>query len=38
MNNLNQMEKSGSGINMLSGQGEAEIVLDGEANENLEEN
>ena len=37
INNLNQMEKSGSGINMLPGQNEADVVLEGEVGENLEE-
>ena len=37
INNLNQLEKSGSGMIMQSGQNEADVVLEGEQNENLEE-
>ena len=38
MNNLNPMEKSGSGINMIPGQsGEADVVVEGEPNEAFEE-
>ena len=38
MNNLNPMEKSGSGINMIPGQsGEADVVVEGEPKEAFEE-
>ena len=38
MNNMNQMEKSGSGINMIPGQsGEADVVVEGEPKEIFEE-
>lgn len=38
MNNLNPMEKSGSGINMMPGQsGEADVVVEGEPKEAFEE-
>ena len=38
MNNLNPMEKSGSGINMVPGQsGEADVVVEGEPKEAFEE-
>ena len=33
MNNINQLEKSGSGINVIQGQGDADVVLEGEAKE-----
>ena len=38
MNNINPMEKSGSGINMIPGQsGEADVVVEGEPKEAFEE-
>ena len=37
INNLNQLEKSGSGIIMQPGQSDADVVLEGVPNENLEE-
>ena len=38
INNVNPMEKSGSGINMIPGQsGEADVIVEGEEKENFEE-